>query len=472
LPLSWLSLTAKELTFYVKTDRFRIMTKEISLKKLDYWEVIVFYAPLLLTTGIMTLSAPFLNYGMGKSTDPELALAAFAAAFSVMIVVHSPIFTSISVFIAHLKDKNSLTTILKFFFFVSSASSATLFLIGYSKFGDFIFSSILQVRQDVASEAKQYILYISPIPLFTLFRCAYAGLATVYKKTHYLAIGTTLKLLTTSILVILLISAYPNKPGSCAATAFGCAIIVELLFLYFATRKLHSFSTPTTVSSYDFKLTPKYIVKFAAPIWASALAWTLSFPLINFVLGFSVNNTVGLAGFGVLRSILVFLGSPLFSIKTVVMVLGKDITDRKLIMRFSFLIASFATLIVATINFTELKRVILMDIFNLSEITYQWASEAFILIIVIPLLTAFRSFPEGMFIRDKKTNSIGVAGISRILSIALSGFLLLHLFPEINGVLLGVSLMLVASISDAIILLLALFIRKKRLMLTPGNEYA
>ena len=54
---------------------------------LRYKDIINFYIPLLLNSGILTLSAPFLNYGLSTAIKPEIALAAFSAGFSVGVCV-------------------------------------------------------------------------------------------------------------------------------------------------------------------------------------------------------------------------------------------------------------------------------------------------------------------------------------------------------------------------------------------------
>ena len=76
--------------------------------------------------------------------------------------------------------------ITKFFLVVGVLGTILFLLIALGPLGTLIFKDFLQLPDDVVVQAKYFILFISPTPLFNTVRCGFHGVATVYKKTVFL----------------------------------------------------------------------------------------------------------------------------------------------------------------------------------------------------------------------------------------------------------------------------------------------
>ena len=448
-----------------RTTKFFSLTSDMKLKTThsihkEYFEIIGFYFPLLLNMGALTLSTPFLNYGLGKAKDPIIALASFSASFSILLVLNSVIFSGRNLYNSLIKDKASFKKIFTFYLLISSIFSVLFLLIGGTFLGDIVFGNILQTTPGVTIHAKRFMLFSSPLPVLTAYKVSYQSISTVFKKPIFLTIGSTIRFVLIFLITLVSIIILPNEPGIAASMAFSISVSLETLFLFFATKKFRSFSISLKINNYSHNLTFKYIFSYFLPLFSSSLAWAISFPLINFFIGFTAHNKEGLAGFGVLRSLIIFMGAPLYIFATVILILGSKNDTIKLIKKFCFFITLFTTLVLSAVIFSNYKFVLLHDFYNLSDKTLLWTNESFSLLIFIPILISFYSYSQGIFLKEKKPNIIGITGIIRSLSIIISGTLFLVFFPNINGVLLGVWLMIIASLADAISMLSALLTLK------------
>ncbi|MCG8619803.1 MAG: hypothetical protein MI802_26575, partial [Desulfobacterales bacterium] len=215
------------------------------------------------------------------------------------------------------------------------------------------------------------------------------------------------------------------------------------------TRQMRLFSTPTAVPDYDQPLTVRYLLRFSAPLWISSIAWTGSFPIINYFIGNTIATEAGLAGFNVLRSLNVLLNSPLNSLVTVVLILGNTASILR-VRTLGIGLGGLLTMVNGVLCLPEVHVPLLGTGFNLSGLALLWGGDAIIFFLIFPVLLLIRFYYEGLFMRLKAPKLLGLAGGIRISVLIISGFVLTRMFPGLNGVMLGMVLMTLASASDAL----------------------
>ena len=428
-----------------------MVTKE---PKSSWREILQFYLPLFLNQGVITLTAPFLNLGVSRACEAERSLAAFAASFSLTIVFNAVIITSLKVYNSHLKDRDSLRKILTFFLFLGAAGTGVSIMIALTPAGDYIFVNLLRVRTETAIHSKEWMLWSSLIPIIISVRCALQGITTVNKNTINTAVATSLRMMSALFLVIVLVMIFPCRPGMAAGVAYTCAVLIETMFLFVRTREMRCFTSPLPVNGCHASLSHWYIFKFTLPLWISSLAWTSSFSLMNFFIGRTLDNETGLAGFTIIRSLSIFLSSPIFSLITVVLILGNRHALKK-IRQFSMGLILMLTLMMIGVIFTDLKTVLLSGFFNLSGAALAWSRQALNILLFFPGLLGIRCYFEGLFMRERKPTSIGISGIVRIFVLLTSGLIINKCWSGLNGVYVGTLLMLFTYMSDMTCMVLA-----------------
>ncbi len=442
-----------------------MVTKE---PKCSWREILQFYLPLFLNQGVITLTAPFLNLGVSRACEAERSLAAFAASFSLSIMFNAVIITSLKVYNSHLKDRESLRKILRFFLFLGAAGTGASILIALTPAGDYIFVNLLRVHKETAIHSKEWMLWSSLVPMIISVRCALQGITTVNRNTVNTAVATSLRMGLALLLIILLIMIFPCRPGMAAGAAYTGAVLIETVFLFVRTREMRCFVSPLPVDGCNVSLSHRYIFKFTLPLWISSLAWTSSFSLMNFFIGRTLNNEAGLAGFTIIRSLSIFLSSPIFSLVTVVLILGNHHTLKR-IRQFSMGLVLMLTLVVLTVVFTDLKTILLSDFFHLSGAALAWSRQVLHILLFFPALLGIRCYFEGLFMRERKPTSIGISGVARIFVLLISGLIINKYYSGLNGVYVGTLLMLFTYVSDMVCMVLAYLnlLRKKK-----GNLYA
>ena len=422
--------------------------------KCSWREIFQFYLPLFLNQGIITLTAPFLNFGVSRACEAECSLAAFAASFSLTIVLNAVIITSLKVYNSHLRDRDSLQKILRFFLSLGVVGTGVSLMFALTPAGDYIFVHLLNVREGTAIHSKEWMLWSSLVPMIISVRCALQGITTVNRNTVNTAFATSIRMVSALFLVVLLVIIFPCRPGMAAGLAYTCAVLSETVFLFFRTRDMRDFISPLSVDNGNVNLSYGYIFKFTLPLWISSLAWTSSFSLMNFFIGRTLNNESGLAGFTIIRSLSVFFSSPIFSLITVVLILGNHSSLRR-IRQFSMGLVLMLTLVILAVVLTDLKTVLLADFFNLSGVALTWSMRALNIVLFFPVLLGIRCYFEGLFMRERKPTAIGISGGVRILVLLSSGWIINRYYAWLDGVSVGVLLMLFTYVSDMTCMMLA-----------------
>ena len=414
-----------------------------------YREIIAFFLPLLLNQGVVALTAPFLNFGVSRALSPKTALAAFGASFSITIIFNSIILVSLKLYNSLLKDRESFFKILRFYLCIAAIAGLLFGTLALTGAGDWLFSTMFGLKGKAITYTKTWMLWMVPVPCLMAMRAALQGVSTVYRKTIYSAAGTGFRMVIAFGLVTLLITLFPDRPGMASGAAFCMATMAEIILLLILTRKDIRFERPTSVPDYDFSLNPSYIFSYSLPLWASSLAWTVSFSMINTFIGRTLTPEAGLAGFSILRSLNVCLNAPLIAVATTVLILGNRQTMRRL-MALGMVMGGGLTLINVVLYVTPVGSAVLSGIFNLSGPALDFSQKALLFFPVTPLLFFIRFFAEGLFMREKHPATIGIAGIIRLSLLLASGFILVRTFPAVNGSILGMGLMTLAAFSDAL----------------------
>lgn len=426
-------------------------------------EILVFYLPLSLNVGVITLTMPFLNLGVSRAAEPEVALAAFGAGFSLTIMYNTFIYTSLKLYNAHLTDRESFWKILRVYLALAGAGSLLFAVVGLTAIGEHLFSSLFGIRPETAAHAKDWMLWCAPVPVLVAVRCAFQGVTTVYRNTLNTALGTLVRMGAVLMAVTALITFFPHRPGMAAGAAFSLSMGLETAFLLVRTRKMRRFSTPTAVSACDYRLTTRYILRFSMPLWVSSLAWAGSFPVINYFIGQAPEAEAGLAGFSILRSLTVLLNSPLHSLVTVVLIMGNAASITR-VKGMGICIAGLMTAASAALGFPAVHGPVLAGMFNLSGQALAQAGSALGFFLVFPVFLLVRFYYDGLFMRRKDTTVIGLAGGLRAGILLVSGTLALRWFPGAGGVALGMALMTIVTVSDALFTAAAYEIRYR-----PGH---
>ena len=144
-----------------------------------YNKLIRFYIPLALTSVMMNLSAPILNSAISLSADSISQIAAFAVAFAVATLTHSPVFTVQQIAIAKATNRQNVRKLILYFLVISIVLININALFAFTPLGDLLFMKFMGASEAVSSSAKLTLAAFLPLPLFITFRGVFQGMLLV-----------------------------------------------------------------------------------------------------------------------------------------------------------------------------------------------------------------------------------------------------------------------------------------------------
>jgi hypothetical protein len=296
-------------------------------------------------------------------------------------------------------------------------------------------------------------LITSPLTVIVGLRNIYQGVALVHKRTDVLAYATLVRLTTVGAIVgaNLFLLKLPGASGG--AVAILCGMSIETLFVYLQVKGLsRSLPSAASGSSSDSRINFAKIFLFSYPL-LFGIAVMISLPtFINGILSRTSQPELALAGFGILYPLLRFFTSPLLGFIDMTLVLYTSARMLKKLIRVAFLITLVFSLIVFGVGYTRIGSYVLSNFFGLDALIVNYVYPGMLLMVFFPLTTGIRNFAVGMLMKQKATGMITFSSISKIFGVLGIGIGSLWVFSGINGVVLGILLVILGEICDALLL--------------------
>ena len=140
--------------------------------------------------------------------------------------------------------------------------------------------------------------------------------------------------------------------------------------------------------------------------------------------------------------------------------MGKKNADLKIIRRFVCALAMISISFTFILYIPTIRSYILKQIYHLSDYSYEFAYSSFIFALFIPIITTIKCYFDGLLMRNKIFIGSGLSGLARVGSIFIGGTILTTFFHKLNGVSLGLLLMVIYGLFELFILLLCLIKQK------------
>ncbi|MFC2171856.1 hypothetical protein ACFLU6_04410 [Acidobacteriota bacterium] len=414
-------------------------------------QILKFYLPLVLTAQMMTLSAPIINTGLGRSDDPKLAIAAYAVGFILSLFLHSPLFVTQQVTTALSKNRRNFLAIARFFLTGSVILSILDTVVAQTLLGDIIFVDLIGATPRISVEAKIVVQILAPIPVLIAVRGIFQALAIQRKRTILVTASTFSRLLILITAMLIGVFVFHLRGASAGAVALSLGILVETIAIVLQCRRY----IPPALSKEEPEnpnnnLTQGRILRFAIPPMLNTLTWTLQRSLINAIISRTGEPVLALAGFGLVHPLLLLTASPMWALHPTSLVMPVTLRDVKKLRCFVLILATCLSLIILIVSVAA-GYAILDRVYAATEELLLFTLPALFLIFPEPVFLGLRAFSIGLILKSGKTRIMAVAAANKILSIAVFGTIALAVGWPKNGAVLGVLLMLVADMLDMFI---------------------
>lgn len=413
-------------------------------------EVLRVFLPLTLNLGFITISIPFIHWALSLYRDSELVLSIFSFCFAVCIVNHSVVLGCSRV-VASLLDSYANYKRLRLFTFSLALIPFSIYVIlSFTSLGLEGLRWIFRLPEGNEQHVQNFFKMMILAPFCVANRLFLEGICIKAKYTRPVGESTLIRLIF-SVLLCYILGKYTNlSVGYLGGITLAGGILTEAIWIFSRTRKLIP-SVPFSESAP--LLSFKTILSSWFPLYLSSLAWTISYPLINRLIIENNSNDKNLleaelAGFGVLRSLLLTIAGPVYAVTNTTLSIYRQPEDLKIIRRFGIRFCLFISIFSSLFFIPSFRTLILQSVFHLTPFTIGISILGVSSIPFYPWFTIFRSLDEGRLLKLKFFRIFLATSFFRLLTIYLAGKLCIGLQWPISGVTLGGICLFVGATSD------------------------
>lgn len=192
----------------------------------------------------------------------------------------------------------------------------------------------------------------------------------------------------------------------------------------------------------------KHIFWFWLPLFASWLLMTAEGPIISAAINRLPNEIIMLAAMGIVFSLSVTIESPIINLLATSTALTKDRASFLLIRRFTVHWMIVLTAVSIALAFTPLFDLVVVGLLGTPTEVAQWVELGLKIMVLWSAAIAWRRFLQGVMIRFGRTRLVAWGTAVRLISSG-SAVLLLVLWGDVPGVILGAIALMVGVLAEA-----------------------
>jgi hypothetical protein len=209
------------------------------------------YRPLLLSSFLVVIIGPFTNSVLGKTYDFEIAIASFAIAESITIMVNSFFYYTHQIILQFFQINKRI--VMQFILMIGLIPTLIMGLISYTPLGAWFFLHVMGVDQTLLSPCletmKVFMILSFVFPLLD----ALNGLMLLYRQNKFIAVSQGTNVLLTIVTLLVSISFTQEWNGQLGALAISIGVVGELavvlLILKLNVTQLNGFHIKKQVQS-------------------------------------------------------------------------------------------------------------------------------------------------------------------------------------------------------------------------------
>lgn len=418
-----------------------------------------FFLPLTITSVLTLLTHSLFNAGLARLPSPEVLLAAFAVAKSVMHVLESPVMMVRQTVAALVENAESYTTVRRFSLAIVAMVVTFFAVVVLSGAGRWILQSVMGLTGDTL-EASEIILHVFIVfPAAATARNFLQGLLIKFQATPVLTAATAIRI----VYVIGIIAAVPHipliPPPVTAGLMFLTAISLEALLLWAALRRLIRHVPRELTKRAKTRKIParplgyRGVFGFFGPLIVTGMIQTLAMPIINIGLARTPAPEQALAAYAVAWGLGMLFISPLIMFHQVPINFIEDAKgpNVKAVQYFGWFLGAALSAVFALTAFTPIGSFILRNWIGAGEAITQMAGDVLKLMCVLPLLVVTREFYWGLLMKQRLTGFLGRGKIVNLSALTMAIAAMMAVNPG-NPAIIGVVAVLVCESAEVMYL--------------------
>lgn len=405
----------------------------MSVSKLTYKKILIFWLPLAATWLMMSVEGPFLAAIIARLQDAKFNLAAYGVAFSLALIIEAPIIMMMSASTALVQERQSYFKLRNFNFWLSALITLAMLALIIPDIFHFLTIKLIGLPENVAHLTHISTIILLPWPGAIGYRRFYQGILIRNNLTRRVAYGTILRLISMSSFALLFYFLKITEGAYVGAGALSFGVISEALAIRLMAHQVLN-KLINGSKEPDKKLTYHSITSFYYPLALTSILGLGINPFITFFMGHSRFALESLAVLPVVNSLVFIFRSVGLSYQEVAIALmGEDWREYKALRNFALILGISASSLLATIVFTPLAAMWFMDISGLSAELARFAILPAQILVLIPALSVLLSFQRAMLVNSKHTSPISIATLLEVSAIIVMLYFLIYSFDLIGA---------------------------------------
>lgn len=372
-------------------------------------EQFTFFFPLALTQFLITASHTVINAGLARLPDPEVSLAAYAVAKSVMQLAQNPSMMVRQLTVSLATNRHAYMLVKRVVVLLTLIMMSALGFLGWTSAGVTVLSHLMGLSGSALDQAAWALRVFTLFPMASVARNLYQGTAILARNNRVVPVATTARIV--SLLAILSgLIHFTELPGAgIGAIAFTATMGIEATVLWWASRDGVK-KLPAQPLKGDI-LTLSMVGRFYWPLMITALLGASTLPAVNAIVARGEDPEVQLAAFAVAWALSFLLVSPANMVHQVSLAFTRDndLTSYHRTMRFALGLGFLLAGVQALMAFTPLAPVVLGVGVGASPRLLGSAIGCMRSLVLLPLVRVWREYCWGVLMRKRLTGNIGKA---------------------------------------------------------------
>lgn len=379
-------------------------------------KILTFWYPLSASWLMMSVEGPFLAAIIARLPEPKFNLAAYGVAYSLALIVESPIIMLLSASTALCKDSDAYYKLRRFTIILNTAITAIMIIILLPPVFHYLAEHLIQLPHPIAKLTYTALLLLLPWPAAIGFRRFYQGILIRHDLTRRVAYGTAVRLTSmTASAVVLYLLKVPGAYVGAAALATGviCEAIASRLMVRGVLKEL--LQPPPPGKTIMKPITYGYISRFYYPLALMSILAMGVHPMVTFFMGKSRCSIESLAVLPVVNSLFfIFRSFGLSYTEVVIALLGEKKEHYIPLRNFALKMAAAVSGGLALVAFTPLNKIWFHQVSGLSLELTAFTYLPIRLLVFLPALTVFVCFQRGVLVAVNNTAPISWATVVEV----------------------------------------------------------
>lgn len=430
---------------------------------LTFRKLLLFFIPLGASSSLVMISHLIINSTLARSAQPEMMIASYTIALSLMSMLERPAILLRHTCSALVRDRISFRAMTQVSVYVIAAIALIGLLISYTQLGNLIFLHIFGIHESNLQDTLLSYRILMFVTIFSGIRCLYHGVIIFNLRTKWLTIGMIIRLIGMYGVASYFIYTDRVNSGAVGAIIFLTGMIIECAVSAFEGRSLVKRSIPLKLPGHPIEKKGQ-IFQFYKPLMVSSFLAVIVGPAINAFLGKTSNMELAVASYALALSLTQLMQSFFSYIHQIVLNFYR--MDARKVRQFMLMIGLIPAVFIAILAYTPVGPAFLQHIMGIRPDTPLMfeALRALRFFMIMSFIFPWLDFCNGLVMLSGNTKAM-VWSQSANVTITLSALVLLILFtPGWNGSL-GAFAQSLGFTGEFIVILLAIR-RARRTRLT------